>query len=91
MVFVNAQSTIQIEDGGNLYIAVYSFHIAELFFMPVSVSNSKLPQEGVIISDGDIGCNSRPETGNHILVGSEDPECDEREYVNPDSSFSVIG
>ena len=40
---------------------------------------------GTIISDGDIGCYSRPETGNHILVGSEDPECDEREYVDPDN------
>ena len=42
-------------------------------------------QVGTIISDGDIGCYSRPETGNHILVGSEDPECDEREYVDPDN------
>ena len=41
-------------------------------------------KEGTIISDGDIGCYSRPETGNHILVGSEDPECDEREFVDPD-------
>jgi len=41
--------------------------------------------EGVMISDGDIGCYSRPETGNHILVGSEDPECDEREWVDPDN------
>ena len=53
--------------------------------MPVSVSNSKLPQEGVIISDGDIACCYKPETGNHILVGSGDPECDEREYVDPDN------
>jgi sarcosine oxidase subunit beta len=42
-------------------------------------------KEGVMISDGDIGCYSRPETGNHILVGSEDPECDEREWVDPDN------
>ena len=42
-------------------------------------------QEGVMISDGDIGCYSRPETGNHILVGSEDPACDEREWVDPDN------
>ncbi len=42
-------------------------------------------QQGTIISDGDIGCYSRPETGNHILVGSEDPECDEREWVDPDN------
>ncbi len=40
---------------------------------------------GMIISDGDIGCYSRPEVGNHVLVGSEDPECDELEWVeNPD-------
>jgi sarcosine oxidase subunit beta len=42
-------------------------------------------EAGTIISDGDIGCYSRPETGNHILVGSEDPECDEREWVDPDN------
>jgi len=40
--------------------------------------------DGTIISDGDIGCYSRPEVGNHVLVGSEDPECDEREWVHPD-------
>lgn len=42
-------------------------------------------KSGLIISDGDIGCYSRPETGNNILIGSEDPECDPREYVDPDN------
>ena len=37
-----------------------------------------------VFSDSDIGCYTRPETGSHILVGSEDPECDPREYVDPD-------
>ena len=37
-----------------------------------------------MVSDGDIGCYCRPETGNHILVGSEDPACDTREFVDPD-------
>ena len=41
-------------------------------------------RNGTIISDGDIGCYSRPEVGNHVLIGSEDPECDEREWVDPD-------
>jgi sarcosine oxidase subunit beta len=48
-------------------------------------------KEGMIISDGDIGCYSRPEVGNHVLIGSEDPECDLREWVDPDTfdrSFS---
>ena len=39
---------------------------------------------GIVVSDSDIGCYVRPETGNHILVGSEDPECDLREFVDPD-------
>jgi len=36
---------------------------------------------GVHTSDGDIGIYFRPESGNHILVGSEDPECDPRVWV----------
>ncbi len=39
---------------------------------------------GLVISDSDIACYIRPETGNHILIGSEDPECDPREVVDPD-------
>jgi sarcosine oxidase subunit beta len=39
---------------------------------------------GCVVSDGDIGCYSRPEIGNHILIGSEDPECDARDWVDPD-------
>jgi sarcosine oxidase subunit beta len=42
-------------------------------------------KSGTMISDGDIGCYSRPEVGNHVLIGSEDPECDEREWVDPDN------
>jgi sarcosine oxidase subunit beta len=41
--------------------------------------------DGLVVSDSDIGCYCRPETGNHILVGSEDPDCDPREFVNPDT------
>lgn len=39
---------------------------------------------GFIITDSDIGVYARPEVGNHILIGSEDPECDPREWVDPD-------
>lgn len=41
-------------------------------------------RSGLVVSDGDIACYVRPETGNHILVGSEDPDCDPREVVDPD-------
>ncbi|NIR27772.1 MAG: FAD-binding oxidoreductase [Gammaproteobacteria bacterium] len=41
-------------------------------------------KRGLVVSDSDIGCYCRPESGNHILVGSEDPPCDPREFVDPD-------
>ena len=48
--------------------------------------------EGVVYSDSDIQTYCRPEIGNHILIGSEDPECDVKEWIddpdNFDDSFS---
>ena len=38
-----------------------------------------------VISDSDIGCYVRPEKGNFILIGSEDPPCDPREFVDPET------
>ncbi len=42
-------------------------------------------KDGIVVSDNDIGCYVRPEKGNHILIGSEDPECDPREFVDPEN------
>ncbi len=42
-------------------------------------------QSGYCMVDDDNGIYLRPETGNHILVGSGDPICDPREFVDPDS------
>ena len=59
--------------------------------LKVEVSHVEPPKDfdyeknAFVVSDSDIGCYSRPETGNHILIGSEDPECDERIYVDPDN------
>jgi sarcosine oxidase subunit beta len=38
-----------------------------------------------IISDSDIACYCRPEKGNFILIGSEDPECDPKEWVDAEN------
>jgi len=38
---------------------------------------------GIITSDSDTGVYTRPETGNHVLIGSEEPKCDPLEYVDP--------
>src|SRR3954467_14576833 len=41
--------------------------------------------DGVHCSDGDTGIYFRPESGNHILIGSEDPDCDSRQWIeDPD-------
>jgi sarcosine oxidase subunit beta len=40
---------------------------------------------GKLLSDDDIGGYSRPETGNTLLIGSQDPACDPQEWVqDPD-------
>ena len=39
---------------------------------------------GFVVSDSDISCYVRPEHGGNILIGSEDPECDIREFVDDD-------
>ncbi|MCH9780136.1 MAG: FAD-binding oxidoreductase [Alphaproteobacteria bacterium] len=37
-----------------------------------------------IFSDSDAGCYMRPEKDTHMLIGSEDPPCDPREWADPD-------
>lgn len=44
-------------------------------------------QYGHPTSDGDIGTYFRPEAGNRIAVGTEDPECDDREFVEDPDDF----
>ncbi len=56
----------------------------EVHFVPAP-KGFNYEKDGYICSDGDIGCYSRPEVGNRILVGSEDPECDSKTWIdNPD-------
>lgn len=43
--------------------------------------------EGFHTADGDQGIYFRPETGNTFLVGSEDPDCDPRDWVDDPDSF----
>ncbi len=37
-----------------------------------------------VTSDSDIGVYTRPEQGDSLLIGSEDPPCDPHEWVDPD-------
>ena len=47
--------------------------------------------DGYHQSDGDIACYVRPETGNMFLIGSEDPDCDPQEWVDPDEFYAGKG
>ena len=47
--------------------------------------------KGYHMSDGDIGCYVRPEVGNTFLIGSEDPDCDPQEWVDPDDFYAGQG
>ncbi|GAB5469422.1 MAG: FAD-binding oxidoreductase [Rhodospirillales bacterium] len=42
---------------------------------------------GTVVSDSDIACYIRPEHGNHILIGSEDPACDPHVWVEDDADY----
>ena len=46
-------------------------------------------RDGYMLSDGDIGCYSRPEVGNHILIGSEDPDCDPLLWVDDPDDYDT--
>jgi len=42
-------------------------------------------KSGMLVSDDDVGSYSRPEVGNTLLIGSQDPPCDAQEWVeDPD-------
>ncbi|WP_419913402.1 NAD(P)/FAD-dependent oxidoreductase [Hoeflea sp.] len=49
--------------------------------------NVDFENQGVVYSDSDIQTYCRPEIGNNILIGSEDPECDEKEWIDDPDHF----
>jgi len=45
-------------------------------------------KDGMMVSDSDIALSCRPEHGNNILIGSEDPECDAHDWVEDDTLYN---
>jgi sarcosine oxidase subunit beta len=45
--------------------------------------------KGMVTSDGDIGCYCRPEVGNHIVIGTENPPCDLGSHLLANSSNPI--
>lgn len=44
-------------------------------------------KDGTLVGDDDMGTYFRPEVGNHILVGSQDPDCDPQIWVEDPDEF----
>ena len=59
----------------------------EVHFVP-SPPEFNYEKDGMIVGDRDLGGYHRPETGNMILVGSEDPACDKRDWVDDPDNFN---
>jgi sarcosine oxidase subunit beta len=45
-------------------------------------------KDGRIISDDDISGYSRPEIGSKLLVGSQDPECDPKDWIDDPDDYN---
>jgi len=59
----------------------------EVHFVP-SPPEYSYEKNPIQVSDGDLGGYHRLETGNLILVGSEDPECDPKEWIEDPDHFN---
>jgi len=56
----------------------------EVHYVPAPIEFD-FQKQGCFTSDGDLDTYFRPEAGNTMLIGSEDPECDPQEWIeNPD-------
>ena len=52
-----------------------------------SPSGMDFEADGMLIGDDDAGTYFRPEVGNHILVGSQDPDCDPQVWVDDPDDY----
>ncbi len=46
-------------------------------------------RDGFLVGDDDLGTYFRPEVGNNILLGSQDPECDPQEWVDDPDDYDT--
>ncbi|MCZ0951283.1 MAG: FAD-dependent oxidoreductase [Rhodospirillaceae bacterium] len=58
----------------------------EVHHLP-SPEGSSFEMNGIIASDTNIGIYLRPEPGNRISVGSADPDCDEKTWIEDPDNF----
>ncbi len=59
----------------------------EVHYVP-SPAAFNYESSGTVVSDGDAGGYHRPEAGDLFLVGSEDPACDQLEWIDDPDNFN---
>jgi len=52
--------------------------------------NLNFERDGMLVGDDDLGTYFRPEVANHILVGSQDPDCDPQIWVQDPDEFDHL-
>jgi len=60
----------------------------EVHFVPAP-EGVDIEKQGAVMSDDDIGGYCRPEVGNAILIGSQDPKCDAQEWVEDPDNYDT--
>ena len=73
-----------VEEGMNIKTRALRHEVVHLP-APAGYDFEKL---GCPSSDSDIGGYWRPEVGNHILSGSEDPDCDPKKWIDDPDEFN---
>ena len=73
-----------VEDGMNVKTRALRH---EVHYLP-RPEGANISDSTPFTSDDDIGGYSRPETGNLLLIGSQDPECDTRNWVDDPDDFN---
>lgn len=74
-----------VEDGMNIKTKALRH---EVHHVP-SPANFDFEKDGTVVSDSGCGMYFRPESGNHILVGSDDPTCDERVWIDDPDVYNT--
>ena len=61
----------------------------EVAHVPVPLSAAPF-HHNCVVGDGDTGVYMRPDIGDNILIGSLDPQCDIRDYVDADQNNTEL-
>lgn len=74
-----------VSDGMNIKTRALRHEVAHV----PAPKGMNFERDGLVYSDSDIHTYVRPDVGNHLLIGSEDPACDPKEWVEDPDVFNA--